>query len=300
MIGAARARPDWERDGADWPNRGNSRFVTAGGLTWHVQTLGAGPVLLLLHGTGASTHSWRALAPILARDFSVIAPDLPGHGFTGAPAPHLQSLPGMARAIGALLHLLDARPAIAVGHSAGAAILARMCIDATIAPAALVSLNGAMLPMRGVPGQFFSPVAKLLAALPPVPAMVARRAADASVIERLIRETGSALEPEGLALYRRLARSPGHVAGTLAMMAHWDLRPLARDLPRLKAKLTLVTGSNDRTIPPVDAQRIRSLLPDAARVSLPGLGHLAHEERPEEVAAIVVAAARAARVLAES
>jgi len=76
----------WERDGRDWPNRSASRFVSAAGLRWHVQQFGTGPVALLVHGTGASTHSWRGLAPILAESFSVVAPDLPGHGFTEAPA----------------------------------------------------------------------------------------------------------------------------------------------------------------------------------------------------------------------
>jgi len=43
----------WERDGRDWPNRAFSRFIEAGGLRWHVQVMGQGPVALLLHGTGA-------------------------------------------------------------------------------------------------------------------------------------------------------------------------------------------------------------------------------------------------------
>ena len=46
-------RLKWERDGTDWPNRAYSRFVNAGGLYWHVQVMGDGPVLLLIHGTGA-------------------------------------------------------------------------------------------------------------------------------------------------------------------------------------------------------------------------------------------------------
>lgn len=76
---------NWDHDGRDWPNREHSRFVEAAGLRWHVQQMGRGPVLLLLHGTGASTHSWRALMPLLAAEFTVVAPDLPGHGFTSAP-----------------------------------------------------------------------------------------------------------------------------------------------------------------------------------------------------------------------
>ncbi|NBQ74895.1 MAG: alpha/beta hydrolase, partial [Acetobacteraceae bacterium] len=58
--------PSWEKDGRDWPNRTASRFVEAGGLNWHVQLMGQGPCLLLLHGTAAATHSWRDLAPLLA------------------------------------------------------------------------------------------------------------------------------------------------------------------------------------------------------------------------------------------
>ena len=76
------ARLDWTVDGADWPNRDASRFVEAGGLRWHVQVMGTGPVALLVHGMGASSHSWRDVAPLLASRFTVIIPDLPGHAFT--------------------------------------------------------------------------------------------------------------------------------------------------------------------------------------------------------------------------
>ena len=109
-------RPDWARDGADWPHRAASRFVEAGGLTWHVQRMGPNtadaPPLLLLHGTGAATHSWRGLLPLLAADRDVIAPDLPGHGFTSARPSGFVSLPWMARAVGELLATLDVAPAL--------------------------------------------------------------------------------------------------------------------------------------------------------------------------------------------
>ena len=120
------AKPDWDREGRDWPNRAASRFVLAGGLRWHVQVMGQGPVMLLLHGAGAATHSWRDLAPRLARDFTVVAPDLPGHGFTQTPNAAGLSLNGMARGVTSLLKALDLRPQLAVGHSAGAAIALRL------------------------------------------------------------------------------------------------------------------------------------------------------------------------------
>ena len=60
------AKPKWDVEGRCWPRREWSRFARAGGLEWHVQSGGSGPVCLLLHGTGAATHSWRRLAPLLA------------------------------------------------------------------------------------------------------------------------------------------------------------------------------------------------------------------------------------------
>ncbi len=281
-------RPDWSRDGRDWPNREASRFVDAGGLRWHVQVAGQGPALLLVHGTAASTHSWRALMPLLARNFTVLAPDLPGHGFTSMPPPGGLSLPRMAEAVGALLGALGTPPpALAAGHSAGAAVLARMALDGGIAPRALVGFNAALMPIGREHSEFFSRAAKLLAGLPFVPQVFAWGASNRSVAERLLRDTGSAIEPRGVELYGRLLRRSGHLAAALGMMANWDLKPLLRDLPRLRPPLTLVVGTHDRTIPPSDARRLKEALPSARIVALPGLGHLAHEERPERAAEIV-------------
>jgi magnesium chelatase accessory protein len=295
MSGARRL--DWARDGADWPNRDASRFVEAAGLCWHVQLQGEGPALLLLHGTGASTHSFAALMPLLARRFAVIAPDLPGHGFTAMPAWSRMSLPGLASALAELLAALRVAPQIAVGHSAGAAILVRMALDESIVPKGIVSLNGALLPLHGLAGLLFSPAAKLLSFNPLVPRLFAWRAGDDRAVRRLIAGTGSVLDARGIALYGRLLRSPPHVTGVLAMMARWDLRPLQRDLPRLRPPLVLVAAGNDRTVPPAEANRVRALQPAAERVDLAALGHLAHEERPELVAGIVLDRARAWRVL---
>ena len=127
-------KPDWRVQGKTWPNREASSFVVAGGLRWHVQQMGEGPVLLLLHGAGAATHSWRDLAPLLARDFRVIAPDLPGHGFTDTPPAEGLSLPGMARSLTSLLQALGVKPFMAVGHSAGAALAIRLALGRTDRP----------------------------------------------------------------------------------------------------------------------------------------------------------------------
>jgi len=277
----------WSRDGGDWPNREASSFVEAAGIRWHVQKMGQGPPLLLIHGTGAATHSWRGLMPILAQRFSVIAPDLPGHGFTQPPPAHRLALPGMASDVGQLLRVLKVKPAIVAGHSAGAAILARMCLDGTIAPELLVSLNGAFMPFGGIANRLISPLTQLLVMNPFVPRAFAWQASHEGAVERLIQNTGSTIDARGVALYRKLVRSPTHVAAALRMMANWRLEPLLHDLPRLTTKLVLVAAEGDRSISPDVARQIREIYPQAIIERLPGLGHLAHEEQPRVVADLI-------------
>lgn len=280
----------WAEDGFDWPHRDASRFADAGGLRWHVQQWGSAPAtLLLLHGTGASTHSWRDLAPRLAQRFRVLAPDLPGHGFSGMLPEPRRSMAGMAAATGELLQSLSARPVAVIGHSAGAALMLRMALDGFLDDALLIGLNAALLPFDGLAGRLYAPMARLLARQPLVPRLAAWRARDEASVQRLIAATGSRLDAPGVALYARLLRHPGHVAGVLAMMANWDLGALARDLPDLRAPLQLVVGEADATVPPAHAGRVAQRLQAASVHRLAGLGHLAHEEDPERVARVLLA-----------
>ncbi len=283
----------WDSDGRDWPHRKASRFVSAAGLRWHVQVMGSGPTILLLHGTGSSTHTWRSLAPLLAEKFTIVAPDLPGHAFTDA-LPHQRlSLPGMAEAVNALMVEMQMQPAFVVGHSAGAAILTRMSLDGA-SMRGIASINGAFLPFAKLPAVFLTPVAKLFALNPLIPRLLAWRAQRAEAVQRLIDSTGSKLDDEGVELYVRLVRSPDHVAGALAMMAKWDLQPLLNELPKLDIPLSLIVGANDKTVAPSEADRVIRHAPNATLVSLPALGHLAHEEASEPVACAVLAAAHGA------
>lgn len=278
------------RDGPDWPNREFSRTVHAGGLAWHVQVMGQGPVLLLIHGTGASTHTWRDLMPLLARQFQVVAMDLPGHAHTDTPPVDQLSLPGMARALAALVSALAIDVVWIVGHSAGAAIAARLVLDQHLRPCGLVGINAALLPLGGLPGLVFPPVARLMAATPITARLFARRNWDAAAVRKLIAGTGSRLDDRGVALYGQLLRDPRHAAGALQMMARWDLPGLERDLTRLTTPLTLIVGLRDLAVPPADASRVCRLLPRATPRQVATVaegGHLVHEERPLAVAGLL-------------
>jgi magnesium chelatase accessory protein len=277
----------FDRDGRHWPNREASAFVPTRGIRWHVQRMGDGPQCLLIHGTGASTHSFAALMPLLARAFDVVAPDLVGHGFTRTERSPDLTLPGMARAVAGLLKALDFRPKVVVGHSAGAAILARLTLDGAIAPALFVSLNGAFLPFEGAARYLFPSIAKLLFVNPLAPRLFAW-AADRKAVENLIRGTGSKLDDRGLDLYARLFGNAAHVGGALGMMANWDLATMRRDLPKLKTRVVLMVGDNDKAVSPSDAATLADEIPGAAVETIRGTGHLTHEEKPEAVANLIL------------
>ncbi len=282
---------DWNVQGRDWPNREASRFVDVRGLRWHVQVMGAGPPLVLLHGTGAATHSWRDVAPLLARTHKVVALDLPGHGFTATPRTNTDfSLSSVARGVGELLKTLDISPAAFVGHSAGAAIAVRMSLDGASVPAAIVGINAALLPFPGPLGPLAPFLARTLFYNPFSLGLFAYRAGQSNAISDLMRSTGSTLDEKGLDFYERLFRSRDHLKATVALMAHWDLETLRRDLPKLRAPLTLIVGAKDRAVPPSDADNIARLVKHARIAPAPGLGHLAHEEGPEAVVEMILAA----------
>lgn len=274
-----------------WPNADASAFISAGSILWHVQSFPhsdqAAPHLLLLHGTGASTHSWAPIIPFLTKMFSVTAVDLPGHGFTERPATSQLSLEGMSRLIEKLCEKLEISPQVVVGHSAGAAIATHMSIGGMIKPAGIVSIAGAFMPIGGPNNGLFSLAAKLLAGNPFVSRIFAWRARKPEIVRELMDRTGSKIKPEVYDQYAVLARNKRHVAAALGMMANWDLRGLNRALPNLAPALLILSGENDTMIPASDGDAVAEMVPGSELVRMESYGHLLHEENPEGVADLI-------------
>ncbi|SPJ23122.1 alpha/beta fold hydrolase BchO [Palleronia abyssalis] len=273
----------WDNDGADWPNRDHSQFVDSRPHRWHAQTMGLnGPVLLLLHGTGGATHSWRDLMPDLARDYRVVAPDLPGHGFTALGSRHRSSLPAMAEDTWHLCNTMGVQPDVIVGHSAGAAIAFAMA-QSRPGPH-IIGLNAALGAFEGPPAWLFPIMARALASFPLVPNLFSRIATSTGGVDRLLDATGSILDPTGRRLYSRLVGNPSHVEGALEMMARWSTRSVRDRIKTMETPATLIVGDRDGTVPPSVSRDIAAENPNVSYVSLGPYGHLAHEEAPAETA----------------
>lgn len=279
----------WAAHRGTWPHAQHSRFVQAGAIHWHVQMLGQGPCMLLLHGTGSGNFSWRGLLPLLAEHFTVIAPDLPGHAFSSRGPEGSLSLPGMSEGLRALMRQLDLTPQVIVGHSAGAAIAAHMVLNIeSMAHSTLIGLNPAWLPLHGMSSWLFGPAAKL-AQLNPLSAWAtAKMAKQPNAVSRWLERTGSKLDAQGLDLYTRVLGHSGHVHGVLSMMAAWRLKPLAARLHDIRSPVFMAIGSQDQTVPPTMAHEASLRLPQAKLVMQTALGHLAHEQDPVGTAQLVM------------
>ena len=279
----------------DWPNSARARMQRAGARRfWVIDTAPDtdAPALLLLHGTGASGHSFRRTIAGLEGRWRLIVPDLPGQGCSPSPGLSRLGLDAMAADLWALCDAMALRPAAIIGHSAGAAIglrMAEMRPPEQGGPMGVIGINAALGAFDGAAGVLFPLLARGLAYLPLAARAVAALSASPATIARVLAKTGSPLDPEGRAFYLRLMRDPDHVAGTVGMMAEWRLDGLMARLPRLARPVWLIASRGDHAVPVQVSAKAAKALPRARLICLPDLGHLAHEEAPDGLSAQILA-----------
>jgi magnesium chelatase accessory protein len=277
----------WPNDAKDWPLVQYSRQVLHRPHRWHVQEAGEGPLVLLIHGAGGATQSFRGIFPILAQTHRVIAVDLPGQGFTQLGAQQRCGLDHMSEDLLSLCRNRGWAPELIVGHSAGVAIALRMWELGLRPKRGIVGVNAALGNFKGVAGWLFPMMAKALAVTPFSASIFASTTTPAS-IRNLVKGTGSELEPAGLDLYYRLAKDKGHVDATLSMMAQWSLDQLLARLDKIDCPAHLITGLSDKAVPPHVSADAAQMLANARLTELPNLGHLAHEEDPATIAQLIL------------
>jgi magnesium chelatase accessory protein len=278
---------EWAKHARDWPMADHSRFVRHLPHHWHVQELGEGPQILLIHGAGGATQSWRHLAPLLAQTHRVIMVDLPGQGFTKIGSKRRCGLDQMSEDLLSLVAHEGWEPSAIIGHSAGGAIALRMTELMTPAPP-VVGINAALGNFTGLAGVMFPIMAKALAAMPLVADLFTVSASRPASVKRLIDGTGSMLPEPEIEFYRRLVSDRTHVDSTLAMMAQWQLDPLLKRLPNHPSRTLLITGDKDRAVPPATSDQTAARMPNCTTTTLQGLGHLAHKEDAQSVAALIL------------
>jgi pimeloyl-ACP methyl ester carboxylesterase len=294
----------------------SERFVEVDGRQVYVEQQGAGQVVVLLHGFGESSYSWRQVMPELARSFRVVAPDLNGFGWTERPRDPLSyTREGQERLVLGVLGALGVTRAQFVGHSYGGSLtlflasrhpglVRSMVLIDSAAPtysddrrsrvASIRPLDSLLVRLALTPRRVRS---SLLASVYD-PALVTPELVRA-YLERL-RVHGEDDAYYGLTARLRLPEAAGGVSpGTAAAPAAADGKAAggamanARaagdvELETLALPALVVWGAEDRLIRVEAGRRAARRLPAGEFVAIPRCGHLPMEERPAELLGLIV------------
>ncbi len=257
--------------------------VELGGWHLHVRDTGpkSAPAVILLHGFGASLHTWEAWAQALATDHRVIRFDLPGSGLSW---PDPDGDYGDARTmqlLNALMDRLGVARASFVGNSIGGRIAWRFAAahPERVDKLVLVSPDGFASPgfaYGKAPAVPFVLKAMRYALPAPVLRMnLAPAYADPAVLT------------DSLATrYHDLMLAPGARAAMLDRMAQTVLVDPLPLLRTIGAPTLLLWGERDALIPFANSVDYLQAIPGSRLVALPGVGHLPQEEAPGSVAAV--------------
>jgi pimeloyl-ACP methyl ester carboxylesterase len=254
-----------------------SRFVDVAGLRLHVRSTGpeSAPAVIMLHGLGASLHTWEAWADRLA-DYRVIRFDMPGFGLTGPDPTNDYSDARSVAVINALMDQLGVARASLVGHSLGGRIAWQFAAAHPDRVDKLVLVS---------PDGFASPGFEYGKA-PQVPAV-------ASLVRHVLPrfmvcmnlEPGYAdpkvITDELLTRYHDLLLAPGVRGALLERMSQTILTDPEPILRRVTMPTLLLWGEQDAMIPFANSADYLRLLPDSSLAALPGVGHLPQEEAPD-------------------
>ncbi len=262
------------------------RSVVIHGYRRAYRMAGSGPVLLMIHGIGDSSSTWRAVMPALARDHTVIAPDLLGHGASAKPRGDY-SVSGYANAMRDLLTVLDVDRVTVVGHSLGGGVAAQFAYEYPdrFERLVLMSTGGIsrtlspLLRLATAPGV---DLAMPLLALPP--ARVGGR-----VIGEFLRFFGQGLGidiDEILDVLGSLPDAPARqaIVRTLRASIDWhgqvitmlDRAYLMEGVPTL-----LIWGAKDAIIPVAHARRAQACLPGSRLELFEDAAHFPHHTDPQ-------------------
>jgi pimeloyl-ACP methyl ester carboxylesterase len=270
------------------------QFRTIHGYRRAFRVAGSGPALLLIHGVGCDSKSWEPVLAKLAQRFTVIAPDLLGHGESDKPRADY-SLPAFANGMRDLLAALGIDRVTVVGHSFGGGVAMQFAYQypQLVERVVLVSAGGVAkdvsLALRLAAMPMGAEALGVLRAPGVLPAIRCFGRAVGSVLgsTRLGRDAADVVgmlegfgDPAGLAAFARTLRSVVDARGQFVTML--DRTYLVQSLP-----VQIIWGEDDLIIPVDHAHQAHAAIPGSRVEIFEKSGHMPFHDHPDRFVEVV-------------
>ena len=275
----------------------DASFISAMGIDIHYEreayqgSADNPPLILLLHGFGASTWSWREVIAPLSALGEVIAYDRPGFGFTERPTAWPETNPygleGQVQIIDAFIEQFgdqqgpdQQREIVLIGHSAGGTLAAEYALRKPDAVDALVLVAPAILAGGGGRGGWLAALTKIPQINRLGPLLVGRIASSGQTLLTRSWYDQSKITDEILEGYT----APLAIAGW--EQAFWEFSRadqhyrVRQDIAQLQQAVILISGDTDLVVATDDTVKLSEMIADNRLSILPNTGHLPQEETP--------------------
>ena len=293
------------------PTRAQTQRVeyrTIHGYRRAYRTAGSGPAVLLIHGIGDNSSAWTEVIDLLAPHFTVIAPDLLGHGLSDKPRADY-SVAAYANGMRDLMSVLGVRRVTVIGHSLGGGVAMQFCyqfpdlVERLVLVAAggvtrdvspllrVLALPGVHQVIAGLRMPGLLPAAQAVGRLAllgavvarvqslPAPTAVRSQLHDATEVMRIV---NGLVDPTAHAAFMRTLRAVVDWRGQVVTMI--DRCYLTERLPVL-----LVWGTADTVIPYEHALLAHSAMPHSLLETFEGAGHFPYHDDPDRFVSAVEA-----------
>jgi pimeloyl-ACP methyl ester carboxylesterase len=266
-----------------------SRFMEVDGVRLHYQEAGDpnAPPMILIHGFAASNLVWSKVFLELAEaGYRVIAPDLPGYGYSAKPRHLDYTIAKQAEMVVSFLQQMEIERAVFLGSSYGAAIAATIALDHPDLVEKLVMVGAVNnnKPTRYLLMRLFgSPIIGDILS----PLLVGSRRLLRIRMKRVYDRHSWVLDERRVDARHLPLRTRGAHRAIIRTVRRWDAERVSREAHLLTQPTLLIWGDTDREVPLQDGERLHEAIPGSRLIVFRECGHLPHEEYPGEFVAVV-------------
>jgi pimeloyl-ACP methyl ester carboxylesterase len=260
------------------------------GIKINYYEAGQGPPVILLHGFGACTYTWRYLAPALAQDHRVLALDLKGYGLSDKPADGKYAMSDQADLVVAFIQAQDLHDLTLIGHSMGGGVTLMTYFkvrgDNPARIKKLVLIDSAGYPQK-MP--WFIRFAKI-----PVVNTIGGRLLSPRFVTTLVlrkcyynKEKITEEQIDTYAYYSSLPGAREAVIETAKQIVPVDIEAVTGQYQTISVPTLIIWGADDAVVPLAVGQNFKRDIPGSELVVLPKCGHIPPEEEVAETNRLV-------------